>query len=114
MLHESAGEHPLLETFAQGLSISTFRFVPTDLRGKDEDDENVRNYLNRLNEELLTELQRGGQVYLSNAVLSGRFVLRACIVNFRTQESDVRAIPGIIADSGKEVDAALRSSPLAG
>ena len=114
MLHESAGEHPLLETFAQGLSISTFRFVPTDLQGKDEADENVRNYLNRLNEELLTELQRGGQVYLSNAVLSGRFVLRACIVNFRTQESDVRAIPGIIADCGKEVDAALRSSPLDG
>ena len=113
MLHERAGVHPLLETFAQGLSISTFRFVPTDLRGKDDSDENVHNYLNKLNEELLTELQRGGRVYLSNAVLGGRFVLRTCIVNFRTQESDVQAIPGIIADCGEEVDAALRSSLLA-
>ena len=40
---------------------------------------------------------------MSNAVVDGRFVLRACIVNFRTSERDVRDIPGIVVRYGREV-----------
>jgi hypothetical protein len=29
------------------------------------------------------------------------YVLRACIVNFRTEEQDVRAIPGIVVRIGE-------------
>ena len=33
-----------------------------------------------------------GRVYLSNATLRGRFALRACFVNHRTTDNDVREI----------------------
>jgi aromatic-L-amino-acid/L-tryptophan decarboxylase len=36
----------------------------------------------------MVEVQRGGQSYLSNATIGGRFALRACLVNYRTQPSD--------------------------
>jgi aromatic-L-amino-acid decarboxylase len=51
--------YPELEALTQGLSITTFRFVPSDLRRGDESDE---AYLNDLNRELLTRLQQGGEV----------------------------------------------------
>jgi hypothetical protein len=41
-------------------------------------------------------------------VVDGRFLLRACIVNFRTTEGDVAAIPDIVAAAGRAVDAELR------
>lgn len=44
------------------------------------------------NEALLQRVLRRGKVYLSNATIGGRFALRACFVNHRTVESDVRAI----------------------
>jgi hypothetical protein len=53
-------------------------------------------------------LQRGGEAYISNAVVDGRYVLRACIVNFHTAQADVEAVPDIVARVGREVDAELR------
>jgi aromatic-L-amino-acid decarboxylase len=104
-LYRMAQEHPELEACTQGLSISTFRYVPQGLApGK----ESVEAYLNRLNEELLTRLQGSGQVFLSNAVVRGKFVLRACFVNFNSTLADVEALPGIVTRIGAEVDAALR------
>ena len=41
-------------------------------------------YLNELNPAIVDELQGGGEVFVSNAVLDGRYVCGACIVNFRT------------------------------
>ena len=38
-----------------------------------------------LNERLMTAIHADGRVYCSNAVIDGRFGLRACIVNFRTE-----------------------------
>ena len=33
---------------------------------------------------------------MSNAVIDGRYVLRACIVNFHTEQADVEALPEIV------------------
>jgi hypothetical protein len=66
--------------------------------------------LNRLNEALLDAIQRGGEAFVSNAVVAGRYVLRACIVNFHTTQDDVEAIPGIVARLGRELDARMRST----
>ena len=33
-----------------------------------------------------------GRVYISNATINGQFALRACFVNDRTRDGDVRAI----------------------
>jgi len=102
--------HPNLEAFTQNLSIATFRFVPPDLiPGTPE----VEGYLNTLNEELLTELQKSGEAYVSNAVIGDAYLLRACIVNFRTSLEDVEALPEIVTRTGNKVDAAIRSEYLA-
>jgi len=65
-------------------------------------------YLNRLNSELLTNLQSGGEVFLSNAMLGGKFALRTCIVNFRTSIEDIRALPELVVREGARIDATLR------
>src|SRR5688572_755769 len=44
------------------------------------------------NKRLMVEVQRDGESYLSNAAINGRFALRACIVNFRTQRADAERL----------------------
>ena len=66
--------------------------MPRDLVSGDE---KVEEYLNQLNCELLGRLQKSGEAFLTNAVIDGTFLLRACIVNFRT--SACRGIPGASA-----------------
>ncbi len=53
--------------------------------------------------QLQARLEAGGEVFLSNAVLDGAYVLRGCIVNFRTSEADVRAIPEIVVREGRRL-----------
>jgi aromatic-L-amino-acid decarboxylase len=98
-------QHPALEAFTQSLSITTFRYVPTDLHSGDE---KAEQYLDQLNRELLTRLQNSGEAYLSNAVINGKFVLRACIVNFRTSLADIEALLPIVVRMGDDVDQSLR------
>jgi hypothetical protein len=44
--------------------------------------------------------------------VSGRYVLRACIVNFHTTLADVQAVPEIVARTGKAIDLNLRPGSL--
>jgi glutamate/tyrosine decarboxylase-like PLP-dependent enzyme len=104
-LYRIVETQPELQAFTQGLSITTFRYVPHDLTPGSQE---IEQYLNVLNAELLTQLQKSGEVFLSNAVIGETFVLRACIVNFRTSLEDIEALPGIVIRIGREVDAAFR------
>jgi glutamate/tyrosine decarboxylase-like PLP-dependent enzyme len=99
--------HPDLQLVTQALSIATFRFVPPDLRPM-IGEPRIEAYLNQLNEALLDAIQRGGEAFVSNAVVTGRYVLRACIVNFRTPQADVEAIPELAARLGRTLDATMR------
>jgi aromatic-L-amino-acid decarboxylase len=57
---------------------------------------------NRFNLALMKRMVRRGRVYLSNAMLEGKFCLRACIVNHLTQESDIDAVvPEVLAAAGE-------------
>jgi glutamate/tyrosine decarboxylase-like PLP-dependent enzyme len=103
------GEHPELEAVTQNLSITTFRFVPLNLTGGSEA---VATYLNKLNEALVNRLQASGEAFVSNAVVDGKYVLRACIVNFRTGLADIEAVPEIVIRLGRAVDAELRPNGL--
>src|SRR5690606_27793087 len=105
-LHAAVGAHPELEPLTLGLSIATFRYVPPDKRGDEA-------HLNRLNTELVLRLQASGEAFVSNAVIDGRYALRACIVNFRTQRSDVEALPELVLRLGREVDQELRAGATA-
>jgi glutamate/tyrosine decarboxylase-like PLP-dependent enzyme len=44
------------------------------------------------NRRLMVEVQRDGDSYLSNAIINGRFALRACIVNYRTTNADAERL----------------------
>jgi hypothetical protein len=54
-------------------------------------------------------MQQSGEAFVSNAVVDGVYLLRACIVNFHTDAADVDAVPEIAVRVGREVDASLRS-----
>jgi aromatic-L-amino-acid decarboxylase len=96
-----------LELITQELSITTFRCVPRDLRPK-LGEQAVERYLDVLNRQVLDRLQHGGEAFVSNAVVGGRYVLRACIVNFHTTHADVEATVAIAARLGGEVHAVVR------
>ena len=83
-LAAAASTWPELEATSQALSITTFRYVPVDLAPRAADPA-VAAYLDALNKELLDRLQRGGELFVSNAVIASRYVLRACVVNFHTR-----------------------------
>ncbi len=104
-LYQRVTETPELEALSQHLSITTFRYVPSDIS---TDSADTAGYLDKLNSELLSRLQRSGEAFVSNAIVYGKYALRSCVVNFRTSESDIDAIPEIIVRIGKEVDRELR------
>jgi glutamate/tyrosine decarboxylase-like PLP-dependent enzyme len=106
---EAVRRHGELQLTSQELSIATFRYVPHDLRTTIGEPP-VERHLEALNRELLDRLQRGGETFVSNAVVDGRYVLRACIVNFHTARADVEAVPEIVARVGRAVDAELRQT----
>ena len=100
-LYDLVDKEPELEALTHNLSITTFRYAPET---PDKDENERESYLNELNTEILTRLQEGGEAFVSNAVINGKYVLRACIVNFRTNKEDIEALPKIILRLGKEID----------
>jgi glutamate/tyrosine decarboxylase-like PLP-dependent enzyme len=135
-----AEEHEEFELMTPvGLSITCFRFVPADLsssglsssglsssgpsssgpsssgpRGDPGDPDHLARdeYLDRLNNRLMTEIQLDGRVYCSNAVLDGRFCLRSCIVNYRTEAEDMDALIDVASELGAKLDVELRPEAL--
>ncbi len=108
-MHKEAIDHPELEAMSQHLSIATFRYVPQDLA---ENSEQHNDYLNKLNETLLNNLQHDGELFLSNAVVNASYCLRACIVNFRTSENDISEMMKIIVREGRKLHSTLREKVL--
>jgi glutamate/tyrosine decarboxylase-like PLP-dependent enzyme len=100
--------HPEFEALSCELSITTFRYVPADLNERYAADK-AEAYLDRLNGDILTRIESGGEAFLSNAVVNGKFALRACIVNFRTSLEDIDAVPKIVARLGRRLHEANRS-----
>jgi glutamate/tyrosine decarboxylase-like PLP-dependent enzyme len=93
--------HPEMEVVTQNLSICTFRYMPKGAGSLGEE------YLNKLNSAILAAIQEGGKAFVSNAVVGGKMLLRACVVNFRTTVEDVRALPGIVAGYGRTIHARI-------
>lgn len=76
------------------LSIVCFRFEPKQLGGDEQK-------LDALNKRLLESIQLGGQAFVSSTTINGRFCLRACIINHRTQSSDIDFLFDLICQTGK-------------
>jgi aromatic-L-amino-acid/L-tryptophan decarboxylase len=94
-LAAAVASSPVLELLAPvELSAVCFRH----LLGKDASEEER----NRFNLALLKRIVARGRVYLSNAMLHGRFCLRACIVNHLTKEADIDAVVPEVLAAGQE------------
>ncbi len=80
---------PQLERLAPvALNIVCFRFI-----GADGD-------LDRLNAEIVADLQEAGIAAPSTTILGGRLAIRAAIVNHRTREEDVEALVDGVLQAG--------------
>jgi glutamate/tyrosine decarboxylase-like PLP-dependent enzyme len=88
-------ERPDFELVTIGLSICCFRYRPAVVADEE--------YLDRLNERLMTELQLDGRVFPSNALVHGRYCLRTCIVNFRTEADDLDRLLDVAAELGERL-----------
>lgn len=101
-LDRRVAEHPELEPVGrQGLSITCFRYVPPSApEGMDREP-----YLNELNERIMTELQWSGRVFPSNAVVNGRYAIRCCIVNYRTEAEEMDALVELTVEIGRRLGA---------
>jgi len=106
LLYTLADKHPELEAITQNLSITTLRYIPKNV----EKFSNKESYLNNLNEALLEALQQGGEMFLSNAIISEKYCLRACIVNFRTTKKDIEESIEIIVREGKKMHEILQTN----
>ena len=89
------------------LGICCFRYVPESLRRGLEDESrraetNAR--LDNLNERVMHRVQRGGEAYVSNAVLRGRFALRASITNYRTTRRDIDVTLEVIRRAARQLE----------
>ena len=113
LLADAVRRTPDLEFFTHCLSITTYRCVPPDLRSC-VGESLVDEYLDTLNKEVLSRMQNGGEAFVSNAVIRGRYVLRACVVNINTRASDIEAVAAISSRMGREIDAELRPAGLKG
>jgi len=90
-LADAIRQEPALELLAPvELSAVCFRHLGKDgLQPEDLDSFNLA---------LLKRVVARGRVYLSNALLRGKFSLRACVVNHRTQDYDIDSvIPEVLA-----------------
>lgn len=88
------------------LSICCFRYLPKGSKASQASASVVERArtdreLDQLNTRLMLAVQRGGQAYLSNATLRGRFALRACITNFRTTHADIDKTLEIIREAAR-------------
>jgi glutamate/tyrosine decarboxylase-like PLP-dependent enzyme len=107
-LHAQVQQHPEFEAMTQHLSITTFRYVPRDRSKTLTPDED--SYLQRLNQDLLSRVERSGEAFLSQAMVNGRFALRACIVNFRTSLTDIEALLPMLARHGHQAQRTLSAA----
>ncbi|HEY5074805.1 MAG TPA: pyridoxal-dependent decarboxylase, partial [Pyrinomonadaceae bacterium] len=92
------------------LSICCFRYRPPRLRARleaakdHEERDRINSELNRLNERIMHDVQRSGRAYLSNAMLRGKFALRACIINFRTTRADIDITVEVVRAVARQID----------
>ncbi|MDT8068239.1 MAG: aminotransferase class V-fold PLP-dependent enzyme [Terriglobia bacterium] len=78
------GEHDKLDLLAPvELSAVCFRYRP---------EANSEDEVNAVNAEIVKRSQRAGRVFFSNAMLNGKFALRACITNHRSTQKDVEEV----------------------
>jgi aromatic-L-amino-acid/L-tryptophan decarboxylase len=97
-LADSVSRSPDLALMAPpGLSVVCFRYAGVRERPEDE--------VAAINRILLERLQLSGEAFLTSTDLRGRFVLRACFVNYRSRREDVDRMLETIRTIGRDLTA---------
>ena len=81
---------------APQLSVLAFRLAPNGV---------AETELNQLNRDLLDRINGRKRVFLTETVLDGRFVIRICILNFRTHRDRLQMCMDDIQSAAREVTA---------
>ena len=79
------------------MNIVCFRYAPEGTPDAD---------LNRLNQDILAELQVRGVAVPSQTILAGKFAIRVCITNHRTQLADLDLLVEQVLAIGAELGGA--------
>jgi aromatic-L-amino-acid/L-tryptophan decarboxylase len=79
----------------RSLSVVCFRYVG----GAPEGEERIAV----ANRAILERLQLAGDAFITSTELTGRFVLRACVVNYRSTRADVDRMLEAIRTIGREL-----------
>jgi len=86
---------PVLELLAGAqLNIVCFRYIAEDS--------------DRLNAQIVTDIQRSGTAVPSTTIVRGKLAIRAAIVNHRTREADVDRLVDAILDRGRRAASAAK------
>jgi glutamate/tyrosine decarboxylase-like PLP-dependent enzyme len=91
------------------LSIVCFQYTPEDLKQR-YPKEKTESYLNQLNQEIIKSMRADARILLSSTIIKNKFVLRACIVNYRTTKQDIKTILKIIKELGVAADKKLQNT----
>ncbi|MFQ5491924.1 MAG: hypothetical protein ACE5GE_14495, partial [Phycisphaerae bacterium] len=94
-LDQRIAAEPDLEPLGSELSIACFRFRPPQVQ-PDMD-------LNDLNRRILESVIPKGRVFMSPTELEGRYVLRVCIVNFRTRPQHIDLLVNEVLQAGRQL-----------
>ena len=95
------------------LSVVCFRYVPNDLKNQEIDkiqQKKIEDYLNILNQAIVKAMHKDRRALLSSTVLNKKFVLRTCIVNYRTTKQNIENILKIVRGLGMAEDKKLRGT----
>jgi aromatic-L-amino-acid/L-tryptophan decarboxylase len=102
---EAAEDFELLAPVTLG--ICCFRYVPPQTRpalarADAGERERLEAGLDDLNARVMHRVQRGGRAYVSNAILRGRFALRASLTNYRTTRRDITVTLETVREAARE------------
>jgi glutamate/tyrosine decarboxylase-like PLP-dependent enzyme len=111
LLVEKMSRYSAIIPFMNSLSITTFSYIPEHFQGNEEDHQ---DYLNDLNKKILQEVQKSGEAFISNAMINGKYLLRACLVNFRTREEDLDILLDLTSKIGKTFEGETEAGMLPG
>ena len=107
---DAVDQLPDFEARSNELSVTTFRYKPSSLQSAGAEAE---EYLDELNSAIVNDVQRSGKAFISNAVVDGTYLLRACVVNFRTTAKDIRESVALIEETAARLDREMRPTRLA-
>ena len=105
---DAVARHASCELVTQDLSITTFRYVPPRSSRAASETRRSNGTSMRSTASCSIGCSAAARRFVSNAVIGGRYVLRACIVNFHTTLADVEAVVEVAARVGRQVDSELR------